>query len=354
MRRTSSWAEVSARSTVATDRPDRRHGDAVGDLLDLVHAVRDEDDRSGVRRARRPRTAGRAWRRPAPTWTRRGSGSGGSRTSARAIPHTCRMLSGSDSTGASRGGASPVSSASRCGPLALDVLGDAAAEQAVDAHPDVRHRLRADDEDLLEDGHDAASSITRGDRTPSNRRPAISIVPLSGRCTPARILTRVLLPEPLTLMTACIPGPRRERALAQRLRPPRRLREAVDREDDLALTGGRLGGRRQGGLRFAITMLLKMSASCPTWRRTDRGSPGRATPRPAPARTRDRRRELPARIDPLVEVLVVIMMGVWRMSVIVTPRPANRPAATLKAASAICAGGCPRATPLYLSLFSFQ
>ncbi len=98
-------AVASVRSSVADHLAVAQHRAAVGDLLQLVHAVRDEDDRRALARSAGapPRTGGRGWRRRAPTSTRPGSARCGSCTSARAITTTCRSLSSSSSTGRSSG-----------------------------------------------------------------------------------------------------------------------------------------------------------------------------------------------------------------------------------------------------------
>ena len=120
------------------------------------------------------------------------------------MPQTCRMLSGSVSTGASSGGASPVSSVST-----------AAARSRLTSSDTLRRKSPSTPIQTFSStvcgpttstswntGTTPASSVARGDLTWSRRRPAISIVPLSGRCTPARILTSVLLPEPFSPTTA--------------------------------------------------------------------------------------------------------------------------------------------------------
>ena len=291
MSRTSSCAEVSARATVATDLPDRstvmrsaississmrcemkitvpasarqpahdrEQPVARGDVQRRRRLVEDQDPRVAHERARDPADLAHAERQ-------------------RLDRHVQR-----------RGLAGQLGEHGRS-PLALDVLRDAAAEQAVDAHPHVlQHGLRADDEDLLEDGHDARVQ-RHARRSDAVEAPARDLQRAAVRALhPGQDLDEGALARPvLTDDRVDVPGPRRERALAQRLRAPERLGEAVDREDDLALAGGRLGGRRQGGvLRGRHHDAAGTSASHPTWRRTDRGSPAPAAPRPAPARTR--------------------------------------------------------------------
>ena len=205
MRRTSSCAEVSARSTVATDRPDR--STVMRSAISSISSMRCEMKITAPALAVSRRTTANSRSRVATSSADVDSSRiriRGSRTSARAIPHTCRMLSGSDSTGASRGGASPVSSASTA----------AARSRLTSSGTRRRNRPSTPIQTFSstvcgpttrtswKTGTTPASNVTRGDRTPSKRRPAISIVPLSGRCTPARILTRVLLPEPFSPTTA--------------------------------------------------------------------------------------------------------------------------------------------------------
>ena len=235
------------------DGPARpQHGDAVRDLLDLVHAVRDEDDRSGVGREpahdrEQPVSRGDVQRRRGLVEDQDPRFAHERARDPAHLPHAERQRLDRRVEGRSLAG--ELGEHGRC-PLALDVLGDAAAEQAVDAHPDVlEHRLRADDEDLLEDGHDAR--VQRHARRPDAvEAPARDLHRAAVRALHPRqdLDEGALARAVLTDDGVDVPGPRRERALAQRLRPAERLREAVDREDDLALTGGRLGGRRQGGL----------------------------------------------------------------------------------------------------------
>ncbi len=122
------------------------------------------------------------------------------------MQQACRSLSESSSTGR-RGRAGRSSSASRSSrrPRALLAARDTRAEETVDAQPDVvDNRTGLGDEDLLEDGDDPAPaappSACAGVGT---CRPNSSSVPASGACTPLRILTSVLLPEPFSPTSAC-------------------------------------------------------------------------------------------------------------------------------------------------------
>ena len=205
MSRTSSCAVVSVRATVATDRPDR--STVMRSAISSISSMRWEMKMTVPAWAVSRRTMAKRRSRVATSSADVDSSRmriRGSRTSARAMPQTCRMLSGSVSTGASSGGASPVSSVST-----------AAARSRLTSSDTLRRKSPSTPIQTFSStvcgpttstswntGTTPASSVARGDFTWSRRRPAISIVPLSGRCTPARILTSVLLPEPFSPTTA--------------------------------------------------------------------------------------------------------------------------------------------------------
>ena len=160
---------------------------------------------SAAEPARRSRTAGRGWRRRAPTWTRRGSGSAGRRTSARTMPHACRSLSESSSTGASSGSGRAeqlgehVRRRARASRRRRRGCGRPSTPSQMFSSTDLRLR----DEHLLEHGHDpGVQRRPRVTGSPSTAARQSSIVPCVGRWTPLRILTSVLLPEPFSPTSA--------------------------------------------------------------------------------------------------------------------------------------------------------
>ena len=201
--------ELRGGRLAAVERRDRvagaHDGDAVADLLDLVHAVRDEDRRRAL--GREPLAAIANSRSRVATSSAEVASSRirtfGSRTSARAMQHACRslkreLLDGPVETAAPRPRSSSSARAARAS--RFSAARHCVAAQPVGAEPDVvEHRPRPDDEHLLEDGRRCRrrAAPRRGDaREPLRRRR--SIVPASGRCTPVRILTSVLLPEPFS------------------------------------------------------------------------------------------------------------------------------------------------------------
>ena len=237
--------------SVATDCARAQHGDAVGDLLDLVHAVRDEDHARAraAQRARGRRTGARASRRRAPRSPRRGSGSSGRARAPARCTHACRIAERQrPPPAASRSRASSSSSpsdlarrASRLSACRMRALRTSPSEPSQMFSSTVRWPTTSISWKTvaMPAGSPPAASETAG---PARRRS--SIVPLSGRCTPARILTSVLFPEPFSPMIACTsPCPEVERAVAERLGRAEALRHLghPERHD-------RCPGRRRGRL----------------------------------------------------------------------------------------------------------
>ena len=176
------------RRLAAASRRDRlagaHHGDAVADLLDLVHPVRDEDRARALlaQVGARSRTAGRASRRRAPTSPRRGSGSAGSpherpRDAAR-LPVAQGQL---PRPAGSRSGADRRELAERRRG-ALDPLllrhGMPVQQASIPSQSVVEDRAGGDDEHLLEDRDDpdgrappaASGWPRRRDRRPRSSR----------------------------------------------------------------------------------------------------------------------------------------------------------------------------------------
>ncbi len=216
--RTSSAAETSPRARVATVSPARIT--VTRSPISSTSSIRWEMKIVLVPPAARRRTISKSRSRVATSSAEVASSSTrtcGRRMSARAMQHAWRSLSESSSTGRPRSGDAPVSSSSVSEARSCRSALDTASRWSASSPS---HRLSR-----IERGGTTSTSwntatIPSSERLPrrvdrGERRPSTSIEPRSGRWTPVRILTSVLLPEPFSPTIACT-SPRRSSNVHER------------------------------------------------------------------------------------------------------------------------------------------
>ena len=202
MRRTNSWVEAAPRSSPAATVAPSAYGHPVGDLRHLVHAMRDEDGAHPLRRAaandgkqtvpgldikRGRRLIEDQYVRVA---NQRPRDAAGLTEAEGQFLHRAIQLEVA------------VDEFAEDGPNLLAPFGAGAVGRVVSSSTSKPHVVQRgqgpDGEDLLEHGGDPVLCAARGEREPGQFVAGDRSVPASGRCTPLRILTRVLLPEPFS------------------------------------------------------------------------------------------------------------------------------------------------------------